>query len=147
MGENITKKVDDFEILIEYKCLDNCTFKAKELKKILRKEFSLITSYSTQLIDNDNPNFPVINAVLNDTYSFYLDDFYGVYPIWEVYNYEEKKEYFKDYMIIFLQIMKIVKPLGNSKKSKIMILLQMLMVLIFIAMEKMKIVLKMFQEL
>ena len=41
MGENITKKVDDFEIFIQYKCLDNCTFKAKELKKFWEKNLVL----------------------------------------------------------------------------------------------------------
>ena len=118
MGENITKKVDDFLIFIQYKCLDNCTFKVKELKKIMKKEFSLITSYSTKLIDNDNPNFPVINAVLKDTYSFYLDDFYGVYPIWEVYNYEEKKGIFQRLYDHFFTDNKNSQTFGKFKEVK-----------------------------
>ena len=92
-GINITKKIDDFMIGIFYVCpYGNCTFETKEFKDLIYDEFNLILSYNSKLIDNDNPDSPVQDIMLNFTFSFYFDDkFCEIRPKWEVYNYEEKK--------------------------------------------------------
>ena len=44
MGEIITRKPDDFIIIVLYKCLDDCTFETKDTKDVLNMEFTFITS-------------------------------------------------------------------------------------------------------
>ena len=93
MGEIITKRADDFYIGIMYVCPDNnCTFESIEFEDLIYKEYTLVMSYNSKLMEHNNPDSPVQDIILNYTYNFYLDDnFYGIYPKWEVFNYEEKK--------------------------------------------------------
>ena len=92
MNEIMTKKVDEFLVLVSYYCPDyNCTFETNELKKLLTEEFTLIISYSSKIIDIDNPTSPLINTVLTETVSFYLDELTYIVSGWEITNYEEKK--------------------------------------------------------
>ena len=44
MGEKISKKTDDFTIVIVYNCLDDCTFESKEIEDLLDEEFTFIIS-------------------------------------------------------------------------------------------------------
>ena len=119
MGENISKKPDDFTIVIAYNCLDDCTFKSKEIEDLLDEEFTFIISYNSKLIDNDNEDSPVIDTILNYTHYFYLDAyFFGLCPIWEVYNYEEKKGIFER-MIDFMNDKEYIHTFGQMKDVKV----------------------------
>ena len=96
MGENITLNVNDFDnflLRVFYICPEfdeNCTFHWKNKTNFF--EYNFIVYYSTKIVDFDNSDSPVIDAEFNDNYTFSPEDIAFMFPRWEAYNYEEKKD-------------------------------------------------------
>ena len=116
--ETFSRKVDEFYMMLIYNCPDhNCTFE-KNLTKLLWDEYSFILSYNSKIMEHENIDSPVEDIQLNYTYNFFLDDnLYYISPIWEFFNYEEKKGVFSR-MIDSLNNKPNIHTFGQIKNIK-----------------------------
>ena len=90
MGEIITKKVDEFLVILSFRCKGkNCTSLAKK-NKLFKEKLNFTLSYSSKIIDFESSDSPVINQTNIFTIPFITKKYFFIYPIWEFYNYEEQ---------------------------------------------------------
>ena len=93
--ENITINVNEFEsiyFMFFYICPKddyNCTFNQEKKDDLF--DYNFFVYYSTKIVDFDDPDSPVIDAIFKENCTFSVKNFLGIIPFWEVFFYEEMK--------------------------------------------------------